>query len=171
MDFTGLGKFTAYKTNRPLGVEEVEKQLDKNMQASLPPTETISIIKINSVFLEIVDRWYPSKGWGIWVGGPILISLLWLDIAVTVLAVSTGEWMIWLVTIGTIIVTSPLIFFGWYGCRLENFRQTHYPVRLNRKTRKVYAFRPRRNDSQGKLGRSFFVPDGKQPDIWKNTIP
>ncbi|MCD7099540.1 DUF6708 domain-containing protein [Stenotrophomonas sp. MMGLT7] len=31
---------------------------------------------------------------------------------------------------------------AWYGFRLEAFRQTHYPIRLNRKTRRVHAFRP-----------------------------
>lgn len=153
MDFTGLGKFTAYKLDRPLTDEERAARLKLDRQASEEPQDWLSVINFNSTYLELVDRWYPMRGFAAWGGGLLLIIALF-GLVVSFLPLwdllfcdecavrGGGGFPAW----GVPLIGAPLLLPLVAGCiymvRLDCFRQTHYPIRLNRKTRQVYAFRP-----------------------------
>ena len=62
------GWLTRYKINRPLSEPELEGRLDVRMPIHLPPMDS-GLIKINSVFVECIERWFFQRGWGAMWGG------------------------------------------------------------------------------------------------------
>lgn len=143
MDFTGLGRFTAYKINRPLTEDERATRLDRKRSLGVPVRDELMVIRVNSTYIELVDRWYAPKGWSvlfsIMLGLPCLVAAIAFPV---VLVEQYGEWQAWLVVMFMVCSALGLLWVAWYGFRLEAFRQTHYPIRMNRKTRKVHAYRP-----------------------------
>lgn len=69
MDYTGLdfGKLR-YPVNRPLHDEERKKKLDVSRSIDVDPNDFLSVIKLNSTYLEVMDRWYAGKGFNVWLG-------------------------------------------------------------------------------------------------------
>lgn len=51
------GWLTRYKINRSLTNYEYEGKLDINVPINLPPMDS-GLIKINSVFVEYIERWF-----------------------------------------------------------------------------------------------------------------
>src|SRR5690606_34760994 len=108
--------------------------------------DELSAIKINSTYMELVDRWYAPKGWSIVFA--IMMSIpcvLFVALFSPLILFDDGAYadpMAWIL----VLVAWGGGWFGlwaaWYGFRLEAFRHTHYPIRLTRKTRKVHAYRP-----------------------------
>lgn len=142
MDFTGLGRFNAYKVNRPLTEQERADKLSRKRKLDVPVRDEMSVIKVNSTYIELVDRWYAPKGWSVVFAIGLSIPMWMLVIGFPVLAIEKGELAAWLVAAFVVSLCLPVLWVCWYGFRLEAFRQTHYPIRLNRKTRKVHAYRP-----------------------------
>lgn len=142
MDYTGLGRFTDYKINRPLTEEERNGQLNPKQPASDDPLDWLSVIKINSTYLELVDRWYAIKGFSVWMGMMLFFPFLVGLLGFAWVAVTSNELGGWVLAAVAIPLCAFFVCFGLYGIRLDAFRQTHYPIRLNRKTRQVYAYRP-----------------------------
>jgi len=142
MDFTGLNRFNAYKINRPLSDEERAESLDTNRSEELDPFDWLSTIKLNSAYMELVDRWYPWKGFSSWLGIIFFAPLLFSIVTVVLLMFEKNELSVWFA--GSFIVflfSLCACLFAWV-ISMDAFRMTHYPVRLNRKGRKVYAYRP-----------------------------
>ncbi len=148
MELSGLlGK---YPVNRSLTAFEREFQLKQKQRLSIVPHYQLSVIKMNSCYLETVDKWYGWKGvvttiaaialilidgflgWGgvQWILEglgvfPSLLEptvLLANGIAMTLLCLLFSFGLIWLL-------------------RKESFAYTHYPIRFNREKRMVYVFR------------------------------
>lgn len=150
MDFTGLGRFTAYKLDRPLTEEEKAQQLDPKRQSGQESEDFLSVIEINGRYLELADRWYGVKGFSVWLG--LLFTALLLVFLFAVLHLSffcsecrennTSDMPIWVLAAIGVPLLLPMLFVSLYGLRLEAFRRTHYPIRLNRSTRQVHAMRP-----------------------------
>ncbi|PJK01118.1 hypothetical protein CO641_04155 [Lysobacteraceae bacterium NML91-0213] len=111
-------------------------------QASAEPADVSSVIKLNSTYLELVDRWYPVRGFAAWQGAMILLLGLVPFIAFLSLAIEDGDAGGWVFFLLTGSVLSFFIWAGWKGMRFDIFRMTHYPIRLNRKTRQVHVTRP-----------------------------
>lgn len=143
MDFTGLGHFAAYKINRPLTEQESADRLDRKHRLHVPARDELAVIKVNSTYIELVDRWYASKGWSVLFSIMLGLPCLAAVIAFPFLLVEQyREWQVWLFVLFMVCPALGLLWVAWYGFRLEGFRQTHYPIRMNRKTRKVHAYRP-----------------------------
>ncbi|MCE8021765.1 hypothetical protein HOP51_16835 [Halomonas sp. MCCC 1A11036] len=142
MDYTGLGRFTAYKVNRPLTEEERKEKLNPKQLASDAPLDWLSVIKLNSTYLELVDRWYAGKGFSTWMGGMFVIPFTGAVAAFFLLMIEKNTVEMWAGGAFIIVMLSLCALGGGYGVSLDAFRQTHYPIRLNRKTRTVYAYRP-----------------------------
>ena len=141
MDFTGLGRFTAYKLDRPLTDEEKDQQLNPKVQSGRDSGDFLSVIEINGRYLELADRWYGVKGFSVWLG--ILIGLI---AAITVIddvmsAIKENVFEVWIFTAVFLPILGLIAWASFYGFHLEAFRRTHYPIRLNRKTRQVHAMR------------------------------
>lgn len=144
MDYTGLR--ARYKINRPLTDEDRSGQLRLDRKASAEPLDWMSVIKINSTYLELVDRWYPVKGWWTWMG--LVLALPFSIFAVVLLALvfsgdlAGGAPGVVASGLAGAVIAVLIALAGVWVLRHEAFRKTHYPIRLNRKTRQVYAFRP-----------------------------
>ena len=137
MDAFGL--YQKYPVNRPLDQKELNDHLPQNVQSSKMPWHGLGVIKMNSTFLEFVDKFYPEKG-----HGPLVFALSIFMLSL-VLPSFIEMWPKtppadrWLD-----IVAIPIIFsipgMGFWVFQRE-IRYTHTPIRFNRKTRKVYVFR------------------------------
>ena len=73
MDFLGIGLNSAYKVNRPLNDQERADRLSRSRRISASVRDELSVIKINSTYLELIDRWYVGKG-----GRPFLVLCYFL---------------------------------------------------------------------------------------------
>lgn len=65
MDYYGL--FPKFKFNRPLNEAEKYYQLNKNPETDMNDQSVVpdvKVISMNSHYLEMVDKYYSSKGFG-----------------------------------------------------------------------------------------------------------
>jgi hypothetical protein len=140
MDATGL--YQKYPVNRPLSPDEIRDHLPQNVQSSTMPWHGLGLIKMNSTYLEMVDKFYPEKG-----HGPLCVCIM-----LSMLCFSTspplgfffGLWQRmqegeWGLVLAMLFLTLPLLIAFWIFRR--EARYTHCPIRFNRKTCKVYVFR------------------------------
>ncbi|QEM82958.1 DUF6708 domain-containing protein [Halomonas binhaiensis] len=142
MDFTGLNRFNAYKLNRPLTVEEEKGELSKKQSVGVESLDWLSTIKINNTYLELVDRWYAGRGFSSWLGLMFMIPFSMGVAAFFWLMIEKNTVEIWAGGAFVVLLFSLIVLAGVWVIKHDAFRMTHYPIRLNRKTRKVYAYRP-----------------------------
>lgn len=144
MNFSGL--IGSYKVNRKLTEIELAHHLQQKQRLDLSPHYQLSVIKLNSTFLESVDKWFSWKGLVSAVTLIIISIILALLGALTYVSLTRpegdGSSQSDVVVIGVLtIVALPLLFIVIWLLRKESFAYTHYPMRFNRKTRMVYVFR------------------------------
>jgi hypothetical protein len=143
-----FGLMEKFKLNRPLTEQEITDHLPQKQATRSEPFFRFSVIKMNSTFLECVDKWFKDRGLinflcggGLILCGPaypFAIYLILRDWAT--LSQAKQDEAFW-VTIMLTVVFIPSLLLFFYGFMKENFRLTHYPMRFNRKTRKVHFFR------------------------------
>ncbi|WP_143166230.1 DUF6708 domain-containing protein [Halomonas cupida] len=148
MDYAGLGKRNHFPINRPLSDAERAARYDQKKSSKAPPMDFLSVIKFNSSYIELVDRWYPVRGFWAWlsvmlggasvIAGGALLYAVFLPVGDPM--VSELGPAIFLVLLSVVLFL--FAWFGaWYAFKVECLGYTHYPMRLNRKTRQVYFFR------------------------------
>jgi hypothetical protein len=145
MDFSGL--IAKYPANRPLTEQERAHRLRQKQRLDLEPHYQLSVIQMNSTYLETVDKWFGWKGAlsavmfviiGIFVGG--CLGLVHTALTRAPGSRSPDDDFFILVAVGLMVL--PLLALAtWLLCK-ESFAYTHYPIRFNRKTRIVHVFRP-----------------------------
>jgi hypothetical protein len=151
MDFAGLiGKFP---THRQLTDQERVHHLHPQQRLDLAPHYQLGVIRMNSTYLELVDKWYGSKGLLTTIGFAILaiaigvlglplIGGVWDGVAGAPVAGDDQASSMLLSDIGMLLLlVLPTSWAAVWLSRKESFAYTHYPVRFNRKTRMVYVFR------------------------------
>ena len=138
MAYQGLIK--KFPVDRPLTERDRKYHLKQDERLDLTPYADLSVIKLNSTYLEVVDKFFPMKGGATGFVGLILLGLLAFVLFLWFLVV-TGEDPDSFFAATTTIMFSPIFAFGLWGILKESFAYTHYPVRLNRKTRTAYVFR------------------------------
>lgn len=146
MEYSGL--IQKYKINRPLTEEDRALQLQQKERLDIEPHYHLAVTRLNSTYLETVDKYYEHKGeLSFWMLAVIVV--LFFFIALFVLGAITrnpdsgvGDTMKdWLSVVFIIILFSPLLWLSIWALFKESFAYTHYPIRLNRKDRNVYVFR------------------------------
>jgi len=145
MEYFGLLK--KYPVNRPLTEWEIAHHLPQNRPSGVPPWSQFSVVRMNSTYLECVDKFFEGRGILAWWGLFVVSLLAWFLIAISILTV--GNWMQGKDMQGNLFallfvysMSVPLIIFFWHIIlRKEVFRLTHYPMRFNRKNRMVYVTR------------------------------
>ncbi|NWO08523.1 MAG: hypothetical protein HLX50_23290, partial [Alteromonadaceae bacterium] len=110
------------------------------------PMAFLSVITFNRNYIDLVDRWYPIKGFNAWFGScVVLVSMGALVGIYSALFFSNRTAPIEAVDWIGVSVLTPLFLLlvlgGWWLIRTECGRYTHYPMRLNRRTRQVHFFR------------------------------
>lgn len=147
MDYAGLDyRNLRYPVDRTLTASEQENRFDPKRPSGFDPSDYLSVIRLNSTLLELVDRWYHIKGFNVWLGSVIAVLSLCLFGAIVwaffyAPAEAGEEWVLWVL----LLLLGPVtLFLAWGGIwlvRTEAFRFSHYPIRLNRVTRQVHVFR------------------------------
>ncbi|ALN87249.1 hypothetical protein LC55x_3998 [Lysobacter capsici] len=157
MNFTGV--LLGYEKNRPLTDAERENQLRQKERLELPLSDDLCVIKLNSTFMETVDRYYAWRGTLTMLmgGAAALCGVGYMGFVWT----TVTRWgrpdenpqhaMLFLLVTGIMLFSGAGVY-AWYALK-ETFTFTHFPIRLNRKTRKVHVFRP------GRPGRPILTAD------------
>ncbi|WBS02825.1 hypothetical protein OU994_00535 [Pseudoduganella sp. SL102] len=151
MDFLGL--LRKYPNNRPLSDQEIEHKLTQKIRLNIFPRYQLSVVEMNSTYLESVDKWFGWKGFltllavaifsifGGLLGGNLLLDVISYLVSSDAMDDDT-KFYLWN-DIGMLVVLAlpPTILSIWL-LKKDSFAFTHYPMRFNRLTRIVHVFRP-----------------------------
>lgn len=174
MDYAGIdARNLRFEINRPLTAAEERERLNISTPIGMPVRSGLSVIRISASYLELVDRWYPVKGFNVWLS--VLGALAFVPTSTYLLInlIIFGEpfkeeerWILW--CFWTFI--APISLFILAGIvwlfRSECFRWTHYPIRLDRVSRKVHFFRQNGTVATGDWDRLFFfIGESTTPPI------
>ena len=148
MDNAGLiGKF---KINRPLTENEKTHQLKQKQRLGAEPHYQFSVIKLNSTYLETVDKWYGDKGlitliglallsmFGVFVA-PMAIGMVLEGMGIIQSEVQDENVLLYGIVLMAIL--APMLWLTLWFLRKESFAYTHYPIRYNRQSLMVHVFR------------------------------
>jgi hypothetical protein len=146
MNFEGVT--SKYRLNRPL--TEYEKHNRLSLERPTDKIEPLSqwmLVRINSTFMEVVDKLYSFRGFLFLISGPLFVFLSCMSVIfpislIQVLRRGTDQPIV--ATIVASAITIAFITFAFIAFSIltkDAFAYTHYPIRLNRKNRTVYVFR------------------------------
>lgn len=131
------GMVAGYKVNRELNEHEKQHRFNIKVPASTRPHYDLSLIKLNSTFVECVDKWYAMRGWVAMGGGAIALVMGYGLIGALRDTLQTFDFIAILISLATVA----LVLAGLYLFTRDAFTYTHYPIRFNRQNRQVYVFR------------------------------
>jgi hypothetical protein len=163
MDFLGL--VGTYPNQRPLTDLERSRWLDQKRRLNVEPHYQLSVIRMNSKYLESVDKWYAWKGvltavgsaiasiffYGIFAVGFASDGIAWNEM--------TGDAQFEQVLFSSVIalLSLPLIWLGVWLVKKESFAYTHYPIRFDRQSKMVHIFRTDGATSSAPWDQVFFT--------------
>ncbi|MFQ3790054.1 DUF6708 domain-containing protein [Halomonas sp. A29] len=137
-----------FKLDRPLEREERYAELPKQRQPGIIPDSFGSLISFNSTYAEFIDRRDRLRGMAYTTFGGLLALLIFLGglffVVYSIYDLLRGHEV---VANGVFAAVMSVLVFGftWFAWRRhfskDLFTYTHYPIRFNRKDRKVYVFR------------------------------
>ena len=139
----------AFSKQRLLTEQERRHRLAQKTPLALEPHYQLSVIKMNSTFLESVDKWFAWKGL---ITAVSLFIICLFGHGFVALGLETGptSWgemntdeKIEQVFFSSVIffISFLLIALGVWVLRKESFSYTHFPIRFNFKTKMVHVFR------------------------------
>lgn len=142
-----------FKVDRLLTTEEKLAALPRHRQLGVQPYTFSSLIHFNSTYADFVDRSFRLRGmantaFGGWVALALLVFSIWFCAYMLFDLMRGNEIWANLVFLTIYIVAMPIFYWFIWKKHLSKdlFAYTHYPIRFNRKTRKVHVFR---DNSQG----------------------
>ncbi|MDW5417068.1 DUF6708 domain-containing protein [Iodobacter sp. CM08] len=140
MEYTGLLK--PYKINRPLSDMDRANQMHQKKKLDVKTSHELTVIEINSSYIEVVDKFFYWKGGMTTACSLMLVAIVSGLIYFSYISVFLRYERLssWLSLLLFFSIFSPLIWLFTKSIRKE-INYTHYPIRLNRKTRKVHVFR------------------------------
>lgn len=142
MDYVGL--YRKFPINRHLTGDDRLLQLKQGIRLPVEPVYQLSVIRFNSTYLELVDKFFPWKGIGTTFLCLIIAASLWVIGFIVLETFQTfgqpEELPLWFFFFTTGLFGSLMAVCVWL-LRKESFAYTHYPIRLNRATRMVHVFR------------------------------
>ncbi|QSQ43064.1 hypothetical protein ISN35_19265 [Xanthomonas translucens pv. undulosa] len=119
--------------------------LNKERQKGLVPAQRLGLISINSKFIDWIDRRFLYRGMlnmsVVFIG---LIGFLAFAFFCFSRMAEGGRGALAIGVMGLMSLMASLIFYVVF-LKNEFFRFVYYPIRFNRKTRKVYVFREKRD--------------------------
>jgi len=143
MNYFGL--FPKYRINRPLSKNEVKNHLSQKERLNVEPLCQLCVIKMNSTFLESVDKWYGWRGSLLLFAIPVTALLVWFTGAMIFITISEADgWRLSSYDIEILLIVSSLMIPSFLAAAWllskDWFSYTHYPIRFNRKKRLVHVF-------------------------------
>lgn len=142
------GLTTKFHTDRPLSSEDHRYRLKPEERLDYEPYADLVTIKLNSSYLEVVDKFYAHRGSitgfaMLFAALPIWIfAATWMDYEELLLSVYVGreQQLLSSAVFATVMGAILLAAMMWLA-HYEVFRYTHYPIRLNRRSRMIHVFR------------------------------
>ncbi|MBF7090221.1 hypothetical protein IUY40_01520 [Flavobacterium sp. ALJ2] len=141
-----LDLVSKYKVNRILTKNEIQQQLNIKLPLDITPNHALGVIKMNSTYLETVNKYYIWKGKltsiAIFMGYLtyiILMLLLFYKIIAAIGTIREANIKMTFIIVTSMSSVIPIISTWLVFC--ECFKWTHYPIRFNRHNRMVYVFR------------------------------
>ena len=134
----GMGP-QGFLVNRPLNEHERANHLEVNQRASDQVHYDLSLIKLNSTFVECVDKWYAMRGF-VAMAGAAFVGVLGYGLYAIVTSFFRRDG----IDVVLLLILAGYLALLWLPTKLflsDAFTYTHYPIRLNRQNRQVYAFR------------------------------
>ncbi|RBA49126.1 DUF6708 domain-containing protein [Xanthomonas oryzae] len=125
---------------------EDANKLSSNGDGDSMPSQRLGLIRINSVYIDWIDRRFLYRGMlntSILLAGCLMMILLVFIFTRLMLGAAGSGRFIMILPILT-AVSGILLFFNVF-LKLEFFTHIYYPIRFNRKTRKIYVFREKRD--------------------------
>ena len=144
MDYIGLT--VKFPVDRALTLEEKVAHLPQDKASPSDPRYQLSVIRMNSTYLECVDKYFADKGFlttMILVLTSMIVFVYGYSIIFTLIDLSQSTALEDIGFIAALSVICLPLFYFLYTKMLkkECFTYTHFPIRFNRKTRKVHVFR------------------------------
>ena len=133
------GMVGAYKVNRPLNDSEKQHRFDLSKPCSQKPHYELSLIKLNSTFVECVDKWYSMRGFVAMGGSAIASGVLYGLYHMIGFLLVEPKLDVALCLIAAFFLV--LLVCSLHLLTRDAFTHTHYPIRFNRQNRQVYVFR------------------------------
>ncbi|MDJ0038513.1 hypothetical protein QM637_22140, partial [Pantoea allii] len=137
-----IGLFFPFKLNRPLTREEKQSRFVQGKRRKVSGEAIVldldTIIRMNSSYLEVVDKFYPTKGYvaSFMMAFCLLFTVFLLAIA-KVAIFNSGD----IPTFIFIFLICGVGIFYFFRFLLKDwFQKTHYPVRFNRKKQLVHIY-------------------------------
>lgn len=143
MDF---GIFKRFPAGRPLTAQEQANRLHQSKRLEVAPHYQLSVIEMNSTYLESVDKWYGLKGTITGITLTVILFFTGLYSALVHVSLNRtpsepGAGDDTFVLIFAACLFLPLLALAiWMLCK-DSFTYTHYPIRFNRRTGTVHVFR------------------------------
>ncbi|QHM71903.1 DUF6708 domain-containing protein [Mixta intestinalis] len=139
------GLYQPYKVNRPLTRSERNHRLQQGTPIKVKSFNCgESVIRMNSTYLETVDKFYKDGG----TNTQFFALMFFMLASIYLYAVFHSFFLsgkeIIDIFIDVAVISVPMFgFLFWFGHLLlkEWFKWTHYPIRFNRKNKMVYVFR------------------------------
>ncbi|AIR66365.1 DUF6708 domain-containing protein [Cedecea neteri] len=140
-----LGLYIPFKFNRALTKEEKQSRFVQGKRRRNSGEATVldldTVIRMNSSYLEVVDKFYPVKGV---IAGPMMCMItfvigvmVWFSYGALISPYFKGGGWAFMLPL------SAVFFFGFLCGRpllKDWFNKTHYPVRFNRKKQLVHIY-------------------------------
>lgn len=148
MEYTGLA--TRYAVNRLLNGSEQQLHLRQSERLDVAPAYQLSVIRFGSDCLDLVDKYFAWKGVltttslvGLLLFSGFMLMSIWDSLAMTSVGaqLAAARGATWRdVVFDALFLLAAVLPMLWLLGK-ESFAYTHYPIRLNRKTRMVHVFR------------------------------
>lgn len=143
MNYFGL--LPKYRVNRPLSKAELSNRLAQKEKLDIEPYNHLCVIRMNSTFLESVDKWYGWRGSLSVFALPVIVIVFVIVGAAILEALAQSNGLklqpydieIILILTATFM---PMLLSGIWLLRKDWFSFTHYPIRFNHKKRLVHVF-------------------------------
>jgi len=135
------GLLIKYKVNRLKEPDEVNGYLPQNRRSGSKPWYMMSVIRMNSTYLECIDKFFMTKGAVTFFCGIGFIVCLWAIIGLFMQRCLSNSCNPGLDYYLLNIMFFALLFFLGHHVKKDAFQYTHYPIRFNRKTRMVHFFK------------------------------
>ena len=163
-----------YPKNRPLDAEEIRSHLRQSERLEVEPHYQLSVIKMNSIYMDVVDRHFSNRG------QMVAVLILGLALLLGFFFVGLTDFIGFscvenadadcsplgdILSLG-VFLSLPAAFLIWIASG-ELFRLTHYPIRFDRRGRLVHFFTPDGRVSSAAWGDIHFAfgKFGKETDI------
>ena len=170
MNIVGIDLFPR---NRPLNEDELAHRLDQKVVADVEPHYQLSVIKMNSCYLDCVDRDFGGRGFALAASllGFSLFLFAFLFFVYESLAgggasadIANDPWQD--ILFFSFLLTLITVFL-WWSASSEICRYTHYPIRFDRRNGLVHFFTPQGDLVTAEWGKLFFTFGryGRQADV------